>query len=176
MNVMDDKTALLVMDMIHDFVDSDGALYVPDAGGIVPAISSLIKEAREAGATVVFINDSHDAGDKEFEIWPEHAITGTKGAQVIDDIALFDSDHVIEKKRYSGFYGTTLESILEEYSISRIVITGTVTNICVMTTAFDAAARDYEVVVFKDAVAGLDKDDHEFALRQIDKVIGGTVI
>ncbi|MBN1289877.1 MAG: cysteine hydrolase [Actinobacteria bacterium] len=173
---MTEGTALLVIDMIYDFVEPEGALNVPAARGILPAVSELIEEARAAGVPVIYLNDSHDLEDKEFENWPKHAISGTKGAEVVKEVAPLATDHVVEKKHFSAFYRTSLESILKEYGISRLIITGTVTNICVLFTAFDAAMRDYEVVVFRNAVAGLDEGDHEFALRQIEKVIGGTVI
>lgn len=176
MELIDKNTALLVADMIHDFVDPEGALHVPNALNIVENIAELIGEARAAGAPVIYLNDAHLHDDLEFEQWPKHAIAGTRGAEVIKELEPSDNDIIVEKTRYSGFYKTDLESTLEEKGIRRVVITGAVTNICVLTTAYDAVMRNYEVVVFRNAVAALDEKDGEFALAQIEKVMGGTVI
>lgn len=176
MEWINENTALLIADMIHDFVDPEGALHVPNALGIVENIAELIREAKLVDAPVIYLNDAHLHDDLEFEQWPKHAIAGTRGAEVVKELKPSEGDIIVEKTRYSGFFRTNLESILEERGVKRVVITGAVTNICVLTTAYDAVMRNYEVVVFRNAVAALDENDGEFALAQIEKVMGGIII
>jgi nicotinamidase-related amidase len=176
MDVFNDKTALLITDMIHDFIDENGALHVPGAQAIVPRIAELASEARAAGAHVIYVNDTHDLDDSEFEMWPEHAVRGSQGSAIIKGLEPEEGDHVIEKTRYSGFFETRLDELLKRLGVNHVVITGTVTNICVLSTATDASMRGYMVSVPADAVAAFTTEDQEFTFKQVEKVLGGRVI
>ncbi|MCK5255169.1 MAG: isochorismatase family protein, partial [Deltaproteobacteria bacterium] len=73
------RTAILVIDMLNDFVDKDGALYVQGAEKLIPNIQKLIKHFDN----VIFVCDEHDQDDIEFKTWPVHAVFGTNGAKLI---------------------------------------------------------------------------------------------
>lgn len=176
MSLFTEKSALIIVDMINDFVRPQGALPVPAAMGIVPFIASLVDEARKKGIPVIYADDSHDPDDKEFDDWPDHAVEGTEGARVVDELEPQEEDHIVTCKSYSGFFGTRLDELLSELGVRHLVITGTVTNICVYATCLDAYMRGYEITVPRDGVAGLDEQEHEFALRQIEKVLFGEVV
>jgi len=176
MGAFREKSALLIADMIKDFVDEDGALSVPAAKEIVSRIAELASEARELKAPVIYINDSHDPDDPEFEIWPPHALTGTDGTEVVSGLEPQEGDYVLAKKKYSAFFETGLDELLRKLGVKHIVITGTVTNICVYATALDAMMRGYSVTVVEGGVAALNEEDQRFALRQIEQVFGGEVI
>ncbi|HEY5526246.1 MAG TPA: isochorismatase family cysteine hydrolase [Candidatus Anoxymicrobiaceae bacterium] len=176
MGLFDQKTALVIADMIVDFVDRSGKLYVPGIEEIVPEISSLIDQAHEAGAPVIFVNDAHDPDDIEFRQWGEHALAGSTGAQVVPDLGPSEEDHVLKKKKYTVFYETGLQDLLEKMLIGRVVITGTVTNICVMVSAIEALMMGFKVTVPKRAVKGLNEADHNFALDQLERVFGAQVV
>ena len=173
--MFDEHTALLITDMIKDFIDPDGALHVPGARKIVPRIVELADEARSARAHVIYVNDAHDPGDREFEMWPEHALRGGEGSRVVTGLEPLEGDHVIEKTRYSAFFRTDLEDLLEKLGVNHVVITGTVTNICVLSTATDAAMRGYKVTVPADAVAAFTEEDQSFTFKQVEQVLGGNV-
>lgn len=176
MGIFTDSSALLIADMIHDFVDPGGKLYVPGIEVIVPRIASIIDEAHKADVPVVYLNDSHDPNDKEFEQWGQHAIAGTPGTDVIKELQPDENDYVLYKKRYSAFYGTGLEELLKKLGVDHLVITGTVTNICVLVSAIEALMRDCRVTVPSDAVHALNDADQKHALDQIERVFGGEVI
>ena len=169
------RTALVVVDMQNDFVHPDGSLHVPDAAGTVPAIARLLERARDAGAHVVFSQDTHGEGDPEWSIWPEHAREGTWGWQIVDDLAPHEGDVVIRKVRYDAFYGTHLDHFLRLWDTRTLVLCGTVANICVHYTAASAALRWYEVVVCRDAVSALEPFDLESSLRQTEFLFAGRV-
>lgn len=172
------KEALLVCDMLNDFVLPGASLEVPDAKTMIPVIRKEIDKAHAMGNPVVFICDAHDPDDKEFRKfgWPAHAVRGTWGAKVIEELAPTEEDKIVYKKTYSGFYGTILDATLRRLGVDSVRITGLVTHICVLFTAQEAVLRDYEVTVVENGVAGLSREDHEAALRIMKNVFGVRIL
>jgi nicotinamidase-related amidase len=173
-----ERAAILVIDMLNDFVLEGAPLEVPTAREIVPTIKSEIEKVRRRGIPVIYICDSHKGRDPEFERmgWPPHAAVGSKGAQVIDELRPLTGDEVVTKKSYSGFFRTSLEEVLKKYEISELLVTGCVTNICVLYTVADAVQRGYKVRVLKNCVAGLNREDHEFGLKQMKDILGAELV
>jgi nicotinamidase-related amidase len=176
MDMFGEHSALIIADMIYDFVDPEGKLYAPGVERIVGRLAGLIAEARGAGVPVIYVNDAHDPDDEEFQQWGEHAIIGTPGTEVVQELTPSDSDYVLEKKRYSAFYETKLDKLLEMLGVKHLVVTGTVTNICVLVSAIEALMRGYRVTVPRDAVHALNETDQWYALDQIERVFGGQVV
>jgi nicotinamidase-related amidase len=172
------KEALLVIDMLNDFVRKDAPLEVPDTRSIIPVIKQEIDKAHAAGNPVIYVCDSHAANDKEFSKfgWPAHAVKGTRGADVVDELKPAKNDIVIPKDTYSGFYGTDLEKTLRLLGVDALRLTGDVTHICILFTAADAVLRDYRVTVVEDGVAGLAREDHDAALRIMKNVMAVHVV
>ena len=170
------RSALLVIDMLNDFVLEGAPLEVPSAREIISKIKRRISEERRRGSLIIYICDAHEPQDEEFKVWQPHAIKGTPGARVIDEIAPQKGDIIVEKTRYSGFYKTELEKILSDRGIKQLVIVGILTNICVFFTAADAVMRGFEVIVPKDCVTSIDERDHQFALLQMEKVLKVKIV
>jgi nicotinamidase-related amidase len=172
------KEALLVIDMLNDFVLSGAPLEVPDTRKVAPVIRHEIDRARAEGRPVIYVCDAHEPDDKEFTkfSWPAHAVKGTRGAQVIEELKPSPGDIVIQKSTYSGFYGTALDETLKRLGVGALRLTGCVTHICVLFTASDAVLRDYTVAVVADGVAGLAREDHEAALRIMKNVMGVEIV
>lgn len=172
------RRALLVVDMLRDFVEVGGALRVADAEKVLPAARRELDAARSRGDAVVFLCDAHEPDDPEFRRmgWPAHAVKGTPGAAVVEALGPRPSEEVVEKTTYSGFHGSRLDEVLRARGVDTVRLVGCVTNICVLYTAADAAMRGYDVEVVEDAVAGLAPADHDFALRQVREVLGGRVV
>lgn len=169
------EEALLVIDMLNDFVKEGAPLEVPDTRKIIPYLQKEITNARRAGVPVIFVCDSHDPDDKEFQIWPPHCVKSTEGAQVVEELRPQEGDIIIEKKTYSGFFNTNLEDVLKEMGVKKLKLAGCVTNICILYTASDAVLRGYDLTILKDGVAGLDQRDHQFALRQMENVLKARI-
>ncbi len=169
------ETALVVVDMQNDFAHPEGALFVPDAAKTIPVIGSLLERFREKGAPVFFTQDWHEEDDPEFRIWPRHAVAGSWGAEIVAELAPRPGERVIKKLRYDGFYGTPLEHLLRLAGVRRLVVTGTVANICVLHTAGSAALRWFEVVLPEDATSALTPFDLAAALRQVTFLYQGKV-
>lgn len=168
-------TALVVVDMQNDFAHPDGALFVPDAEKSIPKIKALLEKARSAGARVVFTQDWHAEDDPEFQIWPRHAVAGTWGAEIVQQLAPLPGETRIQKLRYDAFYGTPLEHLLRLWDVRHVVVVGTVANICVLHTAGSAALRWFDVVLPEDGTSALTPFDLAAALRQVQFLYQGKV-
>lgn len=169
--------ALLIIDMLNDFVLPGAPLEVPETRNIIKNIRREIDDAHAAGKPVLYLCDTHAPDDKEFAKfgWPPHAVRGTPGAEVIAELRPAAGDIVVPKTTYSGFFGTELNGMLRKLGVENLRLTGCVTHICVLFTASDAVLRDYGVTVVRDGVAGLAKEDHDAALRIMRNVMGVKV-
>ncbi|WP_287408133.1 isochorismatase family cysteine hydrolase [Oceanithermus sp.] len=169
------ETALIVVDMQNDFAHPDGALFVSGAAESIPRIRALLDRARTAGARIVFTQDWHAEDDPEFRIWPRHAVAGTWGAEIVEELAPRPGEARIQKLRYDAFYGTPLEHLLRLWGVRRVVVVGTVANICVLHTAGSAALRWFEVVLPEDGTSALTPFDLAAALRQVSFLYQGKI-
>ena len=171
------KKALIIVDMLNDFVDEKGALYCGElAKAIVPEIKKRLDDCRKNRDTVIFLADSHDKDDKEFERFPSHCVAGTWGSEIIDELAPLPNEVVIPKQRFSGFFNTPLEAILEKANVAEVEVVGVCTSICVMDTVGGLANRDYAIRVYKNCVADFDAIFHEFALQRMRQTYGAEII
>lgn len=167
--------ALIIVDMQNDFVSPGGALVVPDAAGTVPIIQALLGRAHAAGLRVFYTQDTHRPGDLEFPIWGQHVLEGTWGWQIVEALQPAAGDRVIQKLRYDGFFGTSLDHELRLAGIEAVIVCGTVANICVLHTAGSAALRGYRVILPIDAVSALTPFDLQAAIRQTSFLYRGTI-
>ncbi len=172
------KKALVVIDMLNDFVRAGAPLEVPDTRKILPGLRRRIAKARRDGELVVYVCDSHRKKDPEFARmgWPSHAVAGTPGAAIVPPLSPQPGDVVVEKRTYSGFYRTALDAVLRRNGVSGLTLSGCVTDICVLYTAADAAMRGYDVTVDERFVAGLSPRTHAFALNEMGRVLGVRVV
>lgn len=164
--------ALIVVDMLKGFLEPGHNLYCgDDARRIIPAVRRLVEDGRRRGSQVIFLRDTHAQDDLEFKMFPPHCVAGTAETELVRELADLPGAH-IPKTRYSGFFGTDLEARLAALRPGRITICGVCTDICVLHTAADARNRDYEVVVPTDCVASFDAEQHRWALRHMERVLG----
>lgn len=168
--------ALLVIDMLNDFVLDGAPLKVPKIERIIDPIKREMEKARSEGYPVIYLCDSHDKEDREFEMFPPHAIRNTEGSKIIEELKPQGNDIIVRKSSFSGFFNTDLDEILKKLSVKKLIVTGDVTNICVYYTVAGAVMRGYRVDVVKDAVIGLNKRDHRFALDQMRNVLKVNII
>ncbi len=171
-----EKKALIVIDMINDFVHPDGVLYVKDSETIIPFIKEKIKEFHDNNFPVFYGIDTHSESDSEFNLFPKHAVKGTWGAEVVEPLTPSNQDIVIRKRRYPAFFGTDLDIYLREMNIKDIEIVGVVTHICVFYTAVFGRLLGYNVIVFRDGVYDFDNNLEELALSQLKDVWGVDII
>jgi nicotinamidase-related amidase len=158
-------TGLVVLDMLADFVD--GKLANPAAQRTIDPIATLATRARERDDWwVIYGNDAHQPGDFELEVFGEHAMADTPGAEVIPSLTPRPGDIVVPKRSYSAFTQTDLDATCRTQGIDRLVLVGQHTECCCRHTAYDAFTRGLDVVVVSDATASFEPmagDDYEQA-------------
>jgi nicotinamidase-related amidase len=164
----------LVVDVIHDFVY--GKFGGARAQKILNPLKALLADAREKDIPVIYVTDAHLPDvDREFEIWQEHAVEGSKGAEVVTEVAPMEGDHRVLKRRYSCFYATGLDALLRELGVETLVLAGLVTNICIQHTAADAFFRGYRVVVPRDCVEAATDEAQEESLKYMEEMYGAEI-
>ena len=172
-----ENTAVIVVDMQNDFVKDNGSLNVPAAKETIKNIKSLLDNSRKKNVRVVYTQDTHFDGDKEWEIWPIHCKRGSDGWKIIDELKPAGGEMVFEKNRYDGFYETQLEHYLSHvWGIKNLVIVGTVSSICVLHTAASAGLRWYHLVIPADGISALTEFDQAMTLRQVSFLYAGKIV
>ena len=166
--------ALIIVDMVYDFVN--GPLKCDGAREIIPNIIKLANVCRARGIPVIYLNDRHLKGDKELALWGPHAMAGTEGAEVIPELKPESGDHIVPKRRYSGFFATDLDLLLSELGVTEVIFTGLLTNLCILHTAAGAYFRGYKITIPKDGVAAKTEEDHESALSHMSKFFGARIL
>lgn len=171
------KKVLLIIDALNDFFDPKGVLYCGEsARKIIPVIRSLMDRFHEDGNPIVFLRDAHAPDDKEFELFPPHAVKGEWGAEIIPELSPPEGSVLIEKTRFSGLFGNRLPELLAALKPDEVWVTGVCTSICVMDTVGDLRNHDYRVAVPVDAVADFDEEFHDFSLRRMQRLYGARLL
>lgn len=169
----DASTALVVVDVQNDFADPAGSLYVPGGEEVVSSMNDAIQLAGTEGMFVVYTQDWHPPSTPHFAkdggVWPVHCVAGTWGAELHP--ALVVAGPSVRKGSngedgYSGFTmrdptsgedrPTELEALLQERSVTRVIVGGLATDYCVLGTVLDARRLGFETVVLRGAVAAVE--------------------
>lgn len=165
------------IDTQHDFLDSDGALSVPDAETIKPNLERLLKVAGERQITTISSRCAHEPNDPEFQIFPPHCIEGTRGAErvfaelpalqrheiavdaPVDPRARIEAGHhyVVKKKVFDLFSNAWLDGLRQrgEFKDQPCVVFGVATDYCVRCCALGLAETGARVMVVEDAIRGV---------------------
>jgi len=171
------KKGFDVVDMLKDFLEEKGSLFCGnECRKIIPFIAETLEYMRNEEATIIFLGDCHEEDDKEFALFSPHCIINTWGAELINELTIMPGEYFITKTRYSGFYGTNLEEVLDSEKVEQVYIAGVCTSICVMETVADLRNRDYSTFIFREGVADFDQEAHRFALKRMEKILGATII
>jgi nicotinamidase-related amidase len=171
-----DKTAVLVIDVL--VTEGDDAVYnpSPDEERVVRNSARVVDAARAAGMPIVFCDDAHIPGvDKELDLWGEHGIADKAVPNPALKAGSGARDFIITKRRYSGFFGTSLDLLLRELGTTTLVVVGEDTNICVMHTLADAYYLGYASVVVEDATRTFLCGTQEAGIEHFQKCFGSTI-
>jgi nicotinamidase-related amidase len=169
------RAVMIVVDMQNDFVAAGAPMETPDARAMVPRLAESLALCRAAGVRVIYTAQVHRPDGSDFgEFAALHApvmsrkalIDGTPGVEIYPELAPLPGEHVIKKHRYSAFFGTDLDIVLRAWGIETVIISGTTTENCCLSTARDALYNNYHVLFLSDATATCDYPDRGFGAMQ----------
>lgn len=188
------RTALIVVDMQHGFLDPGEALEVPAAREIVPAIRRLLDAFRDRSLPVVFTEFVYSERVPVLlgELHPEHkratpgaptgfglpssnCLEGHPSAETVPELAPRPEELVVRKHWYDAFNGTPLDGALRARGVTSLVATGTLTDVCVLATVVGAFNREYRVTVVEDAVATIWPEIQRATLDIVGRCYGRVV-
>ncbi|MEM7017899.1 MAG: isochorismatase family cysteine hydrolase [Pseudomonadota bacterium] len=172
------NTAIIIIDMLEDFF-RDGPL-LDIRSELTAQINRLTRWGRAKNLPVIWIRQAfkEDLSDAYLVMRKNNihiTIEGTQGCQVLDELDKSVDDYEIVKKRYSAFFGTTLDDLLERLNVNTLILAGINTHACVRTTAIDAYQRDLEIMMPHECIASYDAEHHAITLQYLDKRIASIV-
>jgi nicotinamidase-related amidase len=147
-----DRTALLVVDMLNPYDHEDADKLAQSVAAVVPQVSRLIERARDVDVPVVWVNDNYGDWNSSAAELSRQALEGTR-PDLVEPVLPGEHDPFVLKTRHSVFFSTPLEYMLETMAVGRIVLTGQVTEQCILYSAVDGYVGHFEVAVPRDGVA-----------------------
>jgi nicotinamidase-related amidase len=162
-------TAVLVVDMLNTYEHPDAELLVPNVEEIIEPLSELVRNARKSDdVDVVYVNDNYGDFTAQFSDIVHAALNGAR-PDLVKPIAPADDSRTLTKVRHSAFYSTPLAYLLGRLDTKRVILTGQVTEQCILYSALDAYVRHFPVVVPRDAVAHIDAELGAAALKMMER-------
>ena len=181
--LIEGRPALIVIDIQQSaFVEKEvrSIPHMPDYAGRVARARIAIDRARGAGIPIVFIQEIHRADLVDFGRELDgsediHCLDNNPETALAKEVTGFrDGDYLVQKRRYSAFYGTDLEILLRGLRVDTLLLTGGLTDVCVHYTFVDGHQGDYFCRVIEDCVAGSGPEAHEAALRAMEYLQTGA--
>ena len=164
--------ALLLIDVINDLEFPEGDQLLRHAIPMAHRIAALKRRARQEGVQVVYVNDNFGRWRSDFNAQVQHCLRdGVRGKPVVELLRPGEDDYFVLKPKHSGFFSTSLDTLLEYLGAKAVVLTGMAANICVLFTANDAYMRDLHLAVPSDCVASNTEEENRYALDQMRKVL-----
>lgn len=164
--------ALLLIDVINDLDFPEGDQLLRSALPMAERIAALKRRARAEGVPVIYVNDNFGRWRSDFTAQVGHCLeAGCRGRPIAELLRPDDEDYFVLKPKHSGFYATTLDTLLEYLGVRAVVLAGMAANICVLFTANDAYMRDLHLAVPADCVASNTEEENRYALAQMARVL-----
>jgi nicotinamidase-related amidase len=163
--------ALLLIDVINDFDFPEADELLKYARKMAPNLLRLKRRAQEAGIPVIYVNDNLGRWKSDFRHTVNHCAQHGRGRDVVKLLRPEKSDYFVLKPKHSGFFSTTLETLLRYLETQTLILTGIAGNFCVLFTANDAYMRDFNLFVPSDCTVSNTKKENESALGLMKKFL-----
>jgi nicotinamidase-related amidase len=163
--------ALLLIDVINDFDFPEADKLLKYARKMAPNLLRLKRRAREAGIPVIYVNDNFGRWKSDFRHTVNHCAQHGRGRDVVKLLRPEKIDYFVLKPKHSGFFSTTLETLLRYLETQTLILTGIAGNFCVLFTANDAYMRDFNLFVPSDCTVSNTKKENESALGLMKKFL-----
>jgi len=168
--------ALLLIDVINDFEFEGGEKLLPQALPVGRNIAWLKQEAKKLEIPTIYVNDNFGRWQSDFRKIVSHCRRDDiRGKPFVELLLPDEDDYFVLKPKHSGFYSTTLDLLLSHLQARNLILSGIAGNNCVLFTANDAYMRDFKLFIPSDCVVSIDKEDNEYALRQMEEVLKADI-
>lgn len=169
-------SALLLIDVINDLAFPGAEAVIEQAEQMATRLAALKRRASAAGLPTIHVNDNFGKWRSDFRQTVAHCTAQSSPGRVLSRrLRPTARDYFVLKPKHSGFFDTTLDTLLEALKIRRVILTGIAGNICVLFTANDAYMRDLRLYVPADCIVSNTAADNDHALRQIETVLKGNI-
>jgi nicotinamidase-related amidase len=169
-------SALLLIDVINDLDFPGSAALVAQAEPMSTRLAALKRRARAAGVPCIYVNDNFGQWRSDFRQTVAHCTAASApGRRVSKRLKPTHDDYFVLKPKHSGFFDTTLDTLLAALRIQRVILTGIAGNICVLFTANDAYMRGMRLFAPADCIVSNTPEENAYALQQIASVLKGNV-
>lgn len=170
------NTAVLVIDMMNTYRHEDADVLAPNVADIIDPLAGLVAEARRRDdVDLIYVNDNYGDFSAEFSDIVRAALAGAR-PDLVKPVVPEKGCRVLTKVRHSAFYATSLAYLLGQLKPERVILTGQVTEQCILYTALDAYVRHFPVVVPGDAVAHIDPALGDAALQMMERNMSAEVV
>ncbi len=167
---------LILIDVINDFEFEGADPILENFLPVAQNIALLKKKAKRAKIPVIYVNDNFGKWQSDFRKLLDHCLTQpVKGKPTAELLKPDEDDYFVLKTKYSGFYFTTLDVLLDYLKAKTLILTGITGNMCVLFTANDAFMRDYYLVIPEDCMASESKKENKYALEQMAKLLKADI-
>jgi nicotinamidase-related amidase len=169
--------ALLLIDVINDLEFPGGEELLPHALEAAHAIAGLKDRCKRTGIPAIYINDNFGRWQSDFRKLVEHCVDDPVRGREIARLLRPDEDrdYFVLKPKHSGFFSTTLDTLLDHLGARKLIIAGFTADSCVLFTAGDAYMRDYELFVPADCVASEDPAENQRELLHMQRVLKANI-
>jgi nicotinamidase-related amidase len=165
---MPGSSALIVIDMLNPYEHDDADELAANIAEVIDPLSELIAWARESDDELIYVNDNYGDFAASGEQLAERALRG-RHRDLVEPFLPSEGTLFLQKVRHSAFYSTSLEYLLQQRGVTNVILTGQVTEQCILYSALDAYVRHYSVCVPRDAVAPIDHQLGDAALRMMQR-------
>jgi nicotinamidase-related amidase len=168
--------ALLLIDVINDLEFEDNQALVKQSGRLAHRIAALKKRAGAAGIPAIYVNDNFGKWQSDFQKQVQHCLhDGVCGQTLVEKLKPAPDDYFVLKPKHSGFFSTTLDTVLRYLQAHTLILTGIAGDRCVLFTANDAFLREFRIFVPSDCVLSTDARQNEQALQLMERVLEADI-
>jgi nicotinamidase-related amidase len=165
------RIALLLIDVINDFDFPEADQLLKYARPMAKQLLRLKRRAQKAGVPVIYVNDNFGRWKSDFRHTVEHCARNGRGSELVRLLRPEQNDYFVLKPKHSGFFSTTLETLLRYLETQTLILTGIAGSFCVLFTANDAYMRDFNLLVPSDCTVSNTKQENESALKIMKKFL-----
>jgi nicotinamidase-related amidase len=166
------EVALLLIDVINDLDFPEANQLLRYARPMAKKLSRLKQRAKEAGVPVIYVNDNFGRWRSDFRRQVQHCLRdGSRGHEIVSLLQPDEDDYFVLKPKHSGFFSTTLETLLHYLGSRKLILTGIAGNFCVLFTANDAYMRDYDLIIPSDCTVSNTAEENREALALMRKFL-----